>query len=223
VTRSSPATERWIVEDDPHYARVLLGLAREKGFKGIVAMRGNAALALARQYQPTAITLDIFLPDMLGWTVLNNLKVNPATRHIPVQIVSVEEERSHALAHGAFSYAVKPATTEGLDGSNGSSASSSPAGDACSWSRTTLLSQSIVDFISHDDIEIETASTGADGFEAARPPVRPLRAHLRLPDISGFDLLQRSTGNPAVIPIIVFTGKDLSRERQQLRTMARAS
>ena len=66
-----------IVEDDPHYARVLLGLARDKGFKGIVATRGNAALALARQYQPTAITLDIFLPDMLGWTVLNNLKLDP--------------------------------------------------------------------------------------------------------------------------------------------------
>ncbi len=65
-----------IVEDDPHYARVLLGLARDKGFKGIVATRGNTALTLARQFQPTAITLDVFLPDMLGWTVLNNLKLN---------------------------------------------------------------------------------------------------------------------------------------------------
>ncbi|HEX2861038.1 MAG TPA: ATP-binding protein, partial [Lacunisphaera sp.] len=65
-----------IVEDDPHYARVLLGLARVKGFKGIVANRGHAAISLARQYQPTAITLDVFLPDMLGWTVLNNLKLS---------------------------------------------------------------------------------------------------------------------------------------------------
>ena len=105
-----------IVEDDPHYARVLLGLAREKGFKGIVATRGNAALGLARQYQPTAITLDIFLPDMLGWTVLNNLKLAPETRHIPVQIITMEEERQHGLSHGAFSYLVKPATTEDLEG-----------------------------------------------------------------------------------------------------------
>ena len=104
-----------IVDDDPHYARVLLGLARDKGFKGIVANRGQAALALAQQYQPTAITLDVFLPDMLGWTVLNNLKLDPATRHIPVQMLSVEEERQHGLSHGAFSYLVKPATTEDLE------------------------------------------------------------------------------------------------------------
>ena len=104
-----------IVDDDPHYARVLLGLARDKGFKGIVANRGQAALTLARQYLPTAITLDVFLPDMLGWTVLNNLKLDPATRHIPVQMLSVEEERQHGLSHGAFSYLVKPATTEDLE------------------------------------------------------------------------------------------------------------
>src|SRR5206468_8269968 len=81
-----------IVDDDPHYARILLGLARDKGFKGIVANRGQTALMLAKQYVPTAITLDVFLPDMLGWTVLNNLKLDPATRHIPVQMLSIEEE-----------------------------------------------------------------------------------------------------------------------------------
>ncbi len=104
-----------IVEDDPHYARVLLGLANDRGFKGIVAQHGNVALALARQYLPTAISLDIHLPDMLGWTVLNQLKRDPVTRHIPVQIMTVEEERQHGLEHGAFSYMVKPITTEGLE------------------------------------------------------------------------------------------------------------
>src|SRR5207248_2456030 len=103
-----------IVDDDPHYARILLGMARDKGFKGIVANRGQAALSLARQFHPTAITLDVFLPDMLGWTVLNNLKLDPATRHIPVQMISIDEERQHGLSHGAFSYLVKPATTEDL-------------------------------------------------------------------------------------------------------------
>ena len=104
-----------IIEDDAHYARVLLGLARDKGFKGLVANRGNIGLDLAREYKPAAITLDIFLPDMLGWTVLNNLKRDPSTRHIPVQIISLEEEQQHGLAHGAFSYMVKPVTTEGIE------------------------------------------------------------------------------------------------------------
>src|SRR5205807_6308392 len=67
-----------IVEDDPHYARVLCDLSRDKGFKVLVALRGSDALALAREYHPTAISLDVFLPDMLGWTVLNHLKQDPA-------------------------------------------------------------------------------------------------------------------------------------------------
>ena len=71
---------------------------------------------MARQYRPTLITLDIFLPDMLGWTVLHNLKLAPETRHIPVQIITMEDEPRHGLSHGAFSYLVKPATTGDLEG-----------------------------------------------------------------------------------------------------------
>src|SRR4029453_9225941 len=108
-----------IVEDDPHYARVLLGFARAKGFKGLVANKGATALAIARQFHPAAISLDIFLPDMLGWTVLNQLKLDPATRHIPVQIVTLEEERQHGLAPGAFAYLVKEPTTSGLEAAFG--------------------------------------------------------------------------------------------------------
>src|ERR1700730_10595472 len=69
----------------------------------------------SRGSSPTAVTLDVFLPDILGWTVLNSLKRDPATRHIPVQMLSVEEERQQGLSHGAFSYLVKPATTEDLE------------------------------------------------------------------------------------------------------------
>ncbi|HWL17873.1 MAG TPA: HAMP domain-containing protein [Opitutus sp.] len=217
-----------IVEDDPHYARVLLGLAREKGFKGIVAMRGNAALTLARRYQPTAITLDVFLPDMLGWTVLNNLKLSPTTRHIPVQIISVEEERSHALSRGAFSYTVKPTTTEGLD--------------QCfdrirkfveSHTKRLLIvedndveRQSIVELLGHDDIEIATASSGAEALEKLLDrPFDCCVLDLRLPDMSGFELLEKVQAESTLrdIPIVVFTGKDLSREEEQkLRTMAKS-
>jgi CheY-like chemotaxis protein len=80
----------------------------------LVASRGAEALELAKQFQPAAVSLDVFLPDMLGWTVLSQLKQNPATRHIPVQIVTLDEDRQHGLARGAFSFMTKPTTTEGL-------------------------------------------------------------------------------------------------------------
>jgi HAMP domain-containing protein/CheY-like chemotaxis protein/signal transduction histidine kinase len=217
-----------IVEDDPHYARVLLGLAREKGFKGIVATRGNAALELARQFQPTAITLDIFLPDMLGWTVLNNLKLNPATRHIPVQIVSVEEERRHGLAHGAFSYMVKPVTTEGLE-----QCFERIKNFVVPRVKRLLVvedneieRQSIVELLSHVDIEIATATTGAEALDMLLDhPFDCCVLDLRLPDMTGFELLEKLQSEPALrdIPIVVFTGKHLSAdEESQLRVMAKS-
>ena len=104
-----------IVEDDPHYARVAMELARDKGFKVLVAMRGAEALELAKQFQPTAISLDVFLPDMLGWTVLSQLKQNSLTRHIPVQIITLDEDRQHALARGAFAFLNKPTSKEGVE------------------------------------------------------------------------------------------------------------
>src|SRR4029453_13361703 len=99
-----------IVEDDPHYARVMCDLSRGRGFKVPVAMRGAETLALARQYPPTAVSLDVFLPDMLGWTVLNHLKQDPSTRHIPVQMLTLDEDRRHGLARGGFAFVTKPPT-----------------------------------------------------------------------------------------------------------------
>ena len=104
-----------IVEDDPHYARVLCDLSRDKGFKVLIAITGAEALALAREYHPTAISLDVFLPDMLGWTVLNHLKQDPATRHIPVQMLTLDEDRHHGLSRGAFAFVTKPTSTEDLN------------------------------------------------------------------------------------------------------------
>jgi len=79
-----------IVEDDPHYARVLRDLSHDKGFKVLVAGRGADALTLAREFHPSAVSLDVFLPDMLGWTVLNHLKQDPSMRHIPVQMLTID-------------------------------------------------------------------------------------------------------------------------------------
>ena len=217
-----------IVEDDPHYARVLLGLARGKGFKGIVATRGNTAITLARQYQPTAITLDVFLPDMLGWTVLNNLKLSSQTRHIPVQIISVEEERSHALAHGAFAYAIKPSTTEAIDEclDRIKKFVEPHVKRLLIVEDNEIERQSIVDLLGHDDIEITTATTGAEALERLLDrPVDCCVLDLRLPDMTGFQLLDKLQAEPTLreIPVVVFTGKDLSRdEERQLRTVAKS-
>src|SRR5262249_18618460 len=104
-----------IVEDDLHYGRVLCDSAHDKGFKVMMAVTGAEALALAREFHPAAVSLDVFLPDMLGWTVLNHLKQDPATRHIPVQMLTMDEDRHHGLARGAFAFVTKPTTTEGLE------------------------------------------------------------------------------------------------------------
>ena len=217
-----------IVEDDPHYARVLLGLAKDKGFKGIVAQRGNVALSMARQYNPTAISLDIFLPDILGWTVLNQLKRDPATRHIPVQIMTVEEERQHGLVHGAFAYMVKPITTEGLE------TALDKVKEYASRSVKHLLvvednaaeRMSVVELLSHDDVEISTASTGAEALATLRSrPFDGVVLDLRLPDTTGFDLLEKIQADEDLsdVPVIVFTGKELSPEEdQRLRTVAKS-
>jgi HAMP domain-containing protein/CheY-like chemotaxis protein/signal transduction histidine kinase len=217
-----------IVDDDPHYARVLLGLARDKGFKGIVANRGQAGIALAKQYRPTAITLDVFLPDMLGWTVLNSLKLDPVTRHIPVQMLSVEEERQHGLSHGAFSYLVKPATTADLE-----HAFERIQKYVAPHKKRLLIiedndieRQGIVELLSHDDIQIVAVPTGAEALELmTEEPFDCCVVDLRLPDMSGFELLDRVQGNPDLrdLPIVVFTGKELTDdEEQRLKTVAKS-
>src|SRR5690606_15484941 len=204
-----------IIEDDPHYARLLLGLARDKGFKGVVATRGAMAITLARQLQPTAVTLDVHLPDMLGWTVLNNLKLDPTTRHIPVQIISVEEERSHALSRGAFSYTVKPTTTEGLEQCLDRIRKfiEPHVKRLLVVEDDPIESASIVELLKHDDIEIVTAATGAEALEKLLDlPFDCCVLDLRLPDMNGFELLDRLQEETSLrdIPIVVFTGKDLS-------------
>ena len=104
-----------------------------------MAQNGADALSLARKYHADAVTLDVFLPDMLGWTVLNQLKHDPATRHIPVQVLTVEEERQYGLERGAFSFMTKPSTTEGLAaGVRRASRTSSRRACASCWSSRTI-------------------------------------------------------------------------------------
>ncbi len=217
-----------IVEDDPHYARILVDLARDKGLKALVAARGVDALALARQFRPTAVTLDLFLPDMLGWTVLSQLKQDSETRHIPVQIVSLDEDRQHGLARGAFAFLTKPTTRDSLD------AAISRLQAYVAPRRKRLLvvednpieQQSIQELLGHDDLDIVTADSGTAALATlTEQPCDCVVLDLRLPDMSGFEVLQRISRDAALsdIPVVVFTGRELSAEEDaQLHLLARS-
>jgi CheY-like chemotaxis protein/signal transduction histidine kinase len=217
-----------VVEDDPGYARILVDLARENGFRVLVAGTGADALDLVRQYRPTAVSLDVFLPDMLGWTVLSQLKRDPATRHIPVQVVTLDEDRQHGLARGAFSYVAKPATSDGLNNALARiKAYATPR-------RKRLLivddnhaeQQSIAALLAHDDIDITMADTGTAALVALREQAYDCAVlDLRLPDMSGFEVLEAIRDEEALhdLPVVVFTGKEMSPEEDAtLRMLARS-
>jgi len=104
-----------MVEDDPTFARILLDMAHDRGIRALVALRGATAMPLAREFNPGAITLDITLPDMAGWTILDRLKHDPATRHIPVHVITGDEDRRRGLALGAMTYLEKSITKDALN------------------------------------------------------------------------------------------------------------
>ncbi len=217
-----------IVEDDPHYCRVLVNLARSSGFKVLVAMRGVDALTLVRKYHPTAVSLDIFLPDMLGWTVLSQLKQDPATRHIPVQIVTLDEDRQHGLARGAFGFITKSTTSESLG------AALEKIKEYATPRRRRLLvveddasdRLSIRALLEHDDIEIEGVGSGQEALTLLRGQTFDcVVLDLRLPDMSGFEVLQDLSADERLrdLPIVVFTGKELTPDEDaRLHTIARS-
>jgi HAMP domain-containing protein/signal transduction histidine kinase/DNA-binding response OmpR family regulator len=217
-----------IVEDDAHYARILCDLARDKGFKVLVAMRGTEALSLAREFHPTAVSLDVFLPDMLGWTVLNHLKQDPDTRHIPVQMLTLDEDRHHGLTRGAFSFVTKPTSTEQLN------LALSRIRDYATPRRKKLLvvednaaeQLSTRELLGYDDIEVEVVTTGAEALAVVKEqPFDCVVLDLRLPDMSGFEVLERFRDTPSLsdLPVVVFTGKELSPEEDtRLHELARS-
>jgi CheY-like chemotaxis protein len=217
-----------IVEDDPSYAPIIVDLARNAGFKVLVASRGADAIELVRRYRPSAVSLDVFLPDMLGWTVLSQLKRDPATRHIPVQVLTQDEDRQHGLARGAFAFVTKPATADGLNVALSKiKAFSTPR-------RKRLLvvddneaeRQSIAALLGHDDVDITTAGTGTAALIALNEQAYDcVVLDLKLPDISGFEVLERIRDEPKLrdVPVVVFTGKELTVEEDaRLRTLARS-
>jgi HAMP domain-containing protein/CheY-like chemotaxis protein/signal transduction histidine kinase len=217
-----------IVEDDPHYARVLCDLSRDTGFKVLVATRGTEALELAREFHPAAVSLDVFLPDMLGWTVLNHLKQDPATRHIPVQMLTLDEDRHHGLARGAFSFVTKPTTPEGL----GKALTRIKEYTTPRRKRLLVIEDdpaeqlSIRELLGYDDIDVFVAASGNEALATLNEKAFDcVVLDLRLPDMSGFEVLERLRDTPSLsdLPVVVFTGKELSSEEDaRLHMLARS-
>ncbi len=208
-----------IVEDDISFAGILLDLAREKGFKGLVATNGTMALALAQKYKPSAITLDIRLPDRDGWTVLDRLKHDPATSHIPVHIISVEEERQRALKQGAINHVQKPVSHEELH-----KAFDGIRDFAERRVRKLLVVEdddvqrmSVVELIGNGDVHTTAVATGEEALGLLKDErFDCMVLDLRLPDMSGFDLIEKLQTDLGRydLPIIVYTGKELTRKEE---------
>jgi CheY-like chemotaxis protein len=215
-----------VVENDLSFVGILVDMAREKGFKALVATRGDVGLAMARRYQPDAITLDIDLPVLDGWSVLDRLKHDPATRHIPVHIISMMEEAHRGMRLGAMAHLTKPVDREALD-----QAFTSIAGFIDRKVKNLLVvedddveRQSIVELIGNGDVRTTAVASGEAALQVlAAQTFDCLVLDLGLTDMSGFELLERMKEDPRLsqIPVIVYTGRDLSKKQEtELRRLA---
>ncbi|HWE26993.1 MAG TPA: response regulator, partial [Polyangia bacterium] len=210
-----------IVEDDAGFAQVMLDLARSKGFKGIVALRGDLALAVAREYKPDAITLDIRLPVVDGWTVLDRLKHDSRTRHIPVHLISSadDDQRQRALRQGALAFLRKPIDKEGVE-----EALDEIKGFVERRVKSLLVVEdddtqrkAIVELIGNGDVESTAVDSGAGALEELRAKhFDCMVLDLGLPDMRGIELIETIRGDATLkdLPIIVYTGRDLTEQEE---------
>ncbi|HET8696970.1 MAG TPA: response regulator, partial [Gammaproteobacteria bacterium] len=209
-----------IVEDDVDYAQILLDVARRRGFKGIVATRGADALVLTRKQRPSAVCLDIGLPDMLGWAVLGQLKQDPLTRHVPVQVLTGDDDPVPALSRGAFAYLTKPVTAEHLGAAFERVASflSAPKRRVLVVEPDLGDSRSLAALVDHDDLELVTAPSGAEALQLLRARAFDciVLAHA-LPDMSAFELVERSHSalQGASPPFVIHSTHELDDESRR--------
>ncbi|MFC7516900.1 HAMP domain-containing protein [Herbaspirillum sp. GCM10030257] len=206
-----------IVEDDEEVARALLDHARERNFKGIVTRQADSALALTRDYLPTAILLDLDRMEDDGFTVLNRLKRDPGTRHVPVHVLSQADGRERALRDGAFSYLQKPVSVDRLQ-----EELLRIQNYVTSGKRHLLVVEdnevqrdAVVDLIGGNDVEIEAVATGQEALHhLRRQQFDCVVLDLQLPDIDGFALLEEIGNDPSLsdLPVIVYTASELTTE-----------
>ncbi|PYU70185.1 MAG: hypothetical protein DMG49_11790 [Acidobacteria bacterium] len=208
-----------IVEDDITFASLLLDLAREHGFKGLIAFTGEAGLAMVRKFRPQAISLDLRLPDVEGWALLDYLKHDVELRHIPVQVLSGGDAPERAFRLGAFAYLRKPVEREDLVRSMLKIQTFLDGGkkNLLIVEDSEIERNNLVELLSGDDVETKAAGTAAGALEILKSgPLDCLVLDLRLPDISGLELIERIKSEVGLLqlPIIVHTGRDLSAEEE---------
>ncbi|MGH9142528.1 MAG: response regulator, partial [Vicinamibacterales bacterium] len=219
--RLTPEARRiLVVEDDPRFAAILRDLARERGFLCIVTHSANDGLAAAALYRPNAILLDINLPDHSGLGVLDQLKHNPNTRHIPVHVASVADYTHEALERGAIGYALKPVKREQLV-----EAFRQLEAKLSQVARRVLVvedderqRESLRQLLSNGDVQIAGVATAGEALDQLRTTTFDCMVmDLNLPDVSGYQLLEKMAEQEDVSfpPVIVYTGRSLSRDEEQ--------
>ncbi|WBO24489.1 response regulator [Sphingomonas abietis] len=209
-----------VVEDDASFAGIVRDLAHEMSFQCLVAGTAEEALQLARQYKPSAVVLDVGLPDQSGLAVLDRLKADVATRHIPVHVVSGADHSQTALALGAIGYLVKPVKREELaDVLEALSAKLSRSVRRVLIVEDDPVQQDAVSkLLSSNDVETVGASTAAECLERLRDETFDCMVlDLSLPDASGYALLEKlhEDGSHGFPPVIVYTGRDLTAQDEQ--------
>lgn len=204
-----------VIEDDPVFARTLMNLVRRKGYQVLAAVDGASGLDLARSFKPTGILLDIMLPEMDGWSVIEKLKSDPATRHIPVHIVSALEEAPRGRQMGAIGFLTKPVSSEQL-----SEALAALSHFAADRQRRVLVVDddetsrlAVHKLISRDGTQVVGAASGEEAVERiADTEFDCIILDLGLPGMSGFDVLERLAERPRQVPVVIYSGRDLTPE-----------
>ena len=209
-----------LVEDDPAFAMILRDLVHEMGFQCVATASANEGLIAAGQYLPSAILLDVNLPDHSGLGVLDSLKRDPRTRHIPVHMISVSDYKREALELGAIGYALKPAKREELI----EALRRLEAKFSQSVRRVLIVEddarqrESVRQLLSNGEVQITAvASAGEALAELKDTTFDCMVVDLNLPDLSGYDLLEKMSQQEDVgfPPVIIYTGRALDREEEQ--------
>jgi len=212
-----------VVEDDAAFARILVGLGRERGFKVVATPTAEDGIAATRAHNPVGILLDVNLPDHSGLTVLDRLKRNPATRHVPVHMISVEDHTQQALELGAVGYSLKPVKREELLRAleRMEKKLAQKIGSVLVVEDDERQRRAIEALLGGGDVSITAVATATAALEALHTSTFDcMVVDLTLPDLGGYQLLERMAGDERYShpPVIVYTGRSLDRDEEQRLT-----